>query len=105
MFPDLLSRVKTILEIEWSIESDDILNEFIGNFVQMINVYIGADTFPNELEFVVVECTVARYLRMGSEGYDSESIGEISITYQDILTPYIPYLDTYKSTSNKVKFL
>ena len=86
------------MKLNGVLNHDDILNEFIGNFVQMINVYVGADTFPTELEFVVVECTVARYLRMGSEGYDSESIGEISITYQDILTPYIPYLDTYKST-------
>lgn len=104
MFPDLLNRVKTILGV-WTIDHDDVLNEFIGNFVQMINVYVGAETFPTELEFIVVECTVARYLRIGSEGYESESLGEVSITYQDILTPYIPYLDSYKSTSSKVKFL
>ena len=102
--PDLLARVKTILGI-WSIDHDDVLNEFIGNFIQMINVYVGSETFPTELEFIVVECTVARYLRIGSEGYESESLGEVSITYQDILTPYIAYLDSYKSTSSKVRFL
>ena len=105
MFPYyLLDRIKTVLGI-WSIDEDNVLKEFIGNFIQMINLYVGADTFPTELEFIVVECTVARYLRMGSEGYESESLGEVSITYQDILTPYIAYLDTYKSTNKKVKFL
>ena len=105
MFPNLLDRVKIILDYEFTIEHDDMLNEFIRNFVQMVNLYVGTEELPIELDFIVVECTVARYLRRGAEGFASESLGEISISYEDIITPYIPYLETYKATNKKVKFL
>ena len=101
----ILTRVKTILGLEFEIDYDDILLEIINNITQMVNLYVNAESLPEELEFIVVESSVARYLRRGSEGLDSESMGEISFSYQEILTPYLTYLDTYKSTSNKVKFL
>lgn len=105
MYPDILSRVKTILTIEFDIEHDDFLKEIINNIASMVLLYIDEETLPTELEFVVVESAVSRYLRRGSEGFENESMGEISITYQEILTPYIPFLDKYKSKKNKVRFL
>lgn len=105
MFPEILARVKTILGLEWEIEYDDILNEFIGNFVQMVNFQTKTDTLPTELSFVVVEATVARWNRRGSEGIESESFGEISISYEEYLAPYNEYIERYKQTTNKVRFL
>lgn len=106
MNPDiLLARVKTILGLEFEIEFDDILNEFIGNFVQMVNFQAKTETLPNELSFIVVETTVSRFNRRGSEGYESESFGEISISYEEYLAPYLDYIEMYKKTTNKVRFL
>ncbi len=105
MFPEILARVKTILGLEFEIEYDDVLNEFIGNFVNMVNFQAKTDTLPSELTFIVVEATVARFNRRGSEGYESESFGEISISYEEYLSPYSPYIERYRLNTNKVRFL
>lgn len=106
---DLLERVKLILGIDIvDYSKDDVLNEFINNFSQAVNLYCNTTTLPLQLEYIVVECSISRYNRMGSEGLQSEGIDVISSTYVlDILEPYKPYMDAYRSTNSlkKVKFL
>ncbi|MCD4839734.1 phage head-tail connector protein [Neobacillus sedimentimangrovi] len=97
--------MKTILALNNS-DKDSILNEFIVNFTNAVNLYCGTETLPKELEFVVVECTIARYNRLGSEGLSQEQIDSIGSSYQsNIITPYLPYMDSYKNSRKKVKFL
>ena len=106
MNPELLNRVKRILGIEWDIDKDEILNEFIANSTQMVNLYCGTDILPEELEFIVIENVIARFNRMGSEGYESENFDTISINYlENLLTPYYPYMDSYRANNKKVRFL
>lgn len=101
----LLARVKTILDLNDGTK-DGTLIEFINNFAQAVNLYCGIDSLPLELEFVVVECTVSRYNRLGSEGLSQEQIDAIGTSYQtDIFTPYKQYMDAYKKSIKKVKFL
>jgi Phage gp6-like head-tail connector protein len=106
----MLNRVKTILAIEPSnAEKDTILNEFISNFSNAVNLYCGTTDLPLTLEFIVVEAVIARYNRLGSEGLTKEDIDVISLTYQEeILKPYMTYMDAYKSnnkSTNTVLFL
>lgn len=101
----MLERIKTILNLT-SNDKDAILTEFIGNFTSAVNLYCGTESLPVQLDFVVVESTIARYNRLGSEGLKSENIDVIGLTYiEDILSPYTPYMDAYKKSVTKVKFL
>lgn len=102
---DILTRVKNIMDIK-NQEKDIILGELIEVMTNAVNLYCGAETLPIQLEFVVVEATIARYNRLGSEGLKSENIDVIGLSYiEDILEPYKPYMDAYKQTNKKVKFL
>lgn len=40
-------------------------------------------TIPEELDYIVTECTIARYNRIGSEGMESESMDGHSAKYVD----------------------
>jgi hypothetical protein len=101
----MLGRVKTVMAIS-NTEKDAIINEFISNFTNAVNLYCGTESIPMQLEYVVVESTVARMNRVGSEGLKSENIDVIGLNYiEDILEPYKPYMDSYKQSAKKVKFL
>lgn len=67
---------------------------------------------PEELEYVLTECTIARYNRIGSEGMTTESMDGHSATYVDTdLSDYEHeiklYLKDFDDTpkSGRVRFL
>ena len=69
-------------------------------------------TIPEELDYIVTECAIARYNRIGSEGMDSESMDGHSASYVDKdLSDYedeiLDYLSDDADGSKKgvVKFL
>lgn len=104
------------IEMLLGLDIDDVnaistLNTIMEMYTSAINLRAGTESVPTELEFVLIECTIARYNKLGSEGLKSESVDILSFTYHDeILTQYIPYLDAYKlnnnvSTKEKVRFL
>ena len=55
-------------------------------------------TIPPELEYILTECTIARYNRIGSEGMQSESMDGHSANYVDKdLRDYEPDILDYLS--------
>lgn len=101
---DIQVRVKTILGI--GDEKDAVIEQLIATMTSAVNLYCGIDTLPIELEFVVVETTISRFNRLGSEGLTQEQIDSLSTSFQtDIFAPYKQYMDAYKKKSNKVIFL
>ena len=56
-----------------------------------------------ELEFVLIELSIQRYNRIGSEGISSESVDGKSVSYEDDFESYKVYLDDYisKNGTNK----
>lgn len=103
---DILIRVQNILNV--GAEKDMVLNELITNQTDAVNLYCGTTTLPTELEFIVVETTIARYNRLGSEGYSQEQIDSLGTSFaQDLLAPHKPSMDRYvkNNKSNKVRFI
>jgi Phage gp6-like head-tail connector protein len=93
----MLKRVKLRLKQE---SNEVLLQELINTSKDKILLYIGGDTLPQQLETICVELTVATYNRLGSEGYASENVGEVSYTYSDdLLKPYKTVLDRYIAQS------
>ena len=102
---ELLSRVKLIMNIT-DTSRDAVISELLNNITGAVLLYCGAEELPTALEFVVVEATVSRMNRLGSEGLKSENIDVIGLNYiEDTLSPYVPYLDSVKKSMKKVRFL
>ena len=96
----LLNRIKTLLGIP---DNDELIYE-ITELTKSKNLnYINEVELPLELEFVLVELTIQRYNRIGSEGIASESVDGKSVSYEDMFENYKPYLDDYISRSGKSK--
>ena len=96
----LLNRIKTLLGIP---DIDELIYEITELTKSKILNYINEVELPLELEFVLVELTIQRYNRIGSEGIASESVDGKSVSYEDIFENYKPYLDDYISRSGKSK--
>ena len=96
----LLNRIKTLLNIEGY---ENLIYEITELTRSKILNYINEVELPLELEFVLVELTVQRYNRIGSEGIASESVDGKSVSYEDIFENYKPYLDDYISRNGKSK--
>jgi hypothetical protein len=103
----VLDNVKTLLGIS-DTSKDAQLNVLISQTEQAIRNYTKLSTIPTEITFVIESVVVAKYNQQGSEGYKSESVEGLSITYHDdIFRLYIPYLDEYKATNgiNRLRML
>ena len=98
----LLNRVKVLLGITNN-DNEELLREIIEITKSKILNYINEVELPLELEFVLVELTIQRYNRIGSEGIVSESVDGKSVSYEDVFENYKPYLDDYISRSGKSK--
>ena len=96
----LLNRIKTLLGIT---DNDELIYEIIELTKSKILNYINKEELPKELEFILVELSIQRYNRIGSEGISSESVDGKSVSYEDDFENYKIYLDDYiyKSGTNK----
>ena len=93
----LLNRIKTLLNIEGN---ENLIYEIVNITEAKILNYINASEMPKELEFVLIELSVQRFNRIGSEGIASESIDGKSVSYDDDFTGYKHYLDDYISRNS-----
>lgn len=98
---DYLTKVKTLTGVY---EQDEVLSEIIQLVEEKILSYLDLNEVPNALGWIVVELSVVRFNRIGSEGMSSESVdGGTSSYIEDELGQYKVYLDKYirQNTQNK----
>ena len=93
----LLNRIKVLLGVS---ENDALVSEIIELTKEKILNYINKTELPNELEFVLIELSIQRYNRIGSEGIVSESVDGKSVSYEDDFETYKHYLDEYMTRNN-----
>ena len=93
----LLNRIKVLLGVS---ENDALVSEIIELTKEKILNYINKTELPNELEFVLIELSIQRYNRIGSEGIASESVDGKSVSYEDDFETYKHYLDEYMTRNN-----
>ena len=96
----LLNRIKTLLKIQ---DNYELIYEIIELTKSKILNYINKEELPKELEFILVELSIQRYNRIGSEGISSESVDGKSVSYEDDFENYKTYLDDYIFRNNKNK--
>ena len=97
----LLSKVKTFLGIIDNY-NDELIEEIIEITKEKILNYINEKELPRELEFILIEQSIERYNRIGSEGIASESVDGKNVSYEDSFESCKQYLDDYiKKYKNK----
>ena len=96
----LLNRIKTLLNCEGN---EELITEIVNITEAKILNYINAREMPKELEFVLIELSVQRFNRIGSEGIASDSVDGKNISYDDSFENYKTYLDDYIFRNNKNK--
>ena len=78
-----LIETKTLLGVD-NERVDVIYGMYEKRLIRRIQRYSpDTDTIPKELDYIVTECAIARYNRIGSEGMDSESMDGHSASYVD----------------------
>lgn len=96
----LLNRVKVLLGIANN-DNTDLLNEIIEITKSKILSYVNEAELPNELEFVLVELSIKRFNRIGSEGFASETVDGKIMSYEESeFEGYKKYLDDYICKNN-----
>ena len=96
----LLNRIKTLLQIQ---DNDELIYEIVEITKEKILNYINEKELPIELEFILIELSIERYNRIGSEGIASESVDGKSVSYEDNFESCKQYLDDYIFRNNKNK--
>lgn len=99
----LLTNVKTLLGVT---DQDLVINTIIDLNTKALLNRIGVNELPAELEYIVIETTVSRYNRLGSEGLSSEGIDVIKQTFtEDIFSPYSKDIHEYKKNTFRIKVI
>ena len=78
-----LENTKTLLGVD-NKRVDVIYEQFQGRLLRRLQrSKSDIESIPAELEYILTECTIARYNRIGSEGMTSESMDGHSASYVD----------------------
>lgn len=105
----MLETVKILLGIE-SDDRDALLNLIISSAMARLKVLLGGMEPPESLEYIVVDVSVRRFNRIGSEGMTSHTVEGESISFSDsdfagFEDDIQAYLDTQsESTRGRVRF-
>lgn len=84
---------------------DDLLNELIEDATARVLAYINQDgvvnqTVPDAVTWVIKDVVVKMYNRIGDEGKQSGTEGNVSNTWEAIdLSQYADALDVYRESS------
>jgi len=108
-----LAEIKRSLSLsEFDTEQDVLLLDLMSRAGSSVCSYIGETMVPEALNWVVVEATIARFNRMGSEGMSAQNLEGNSSTYtsEDTVVNYYSHLDIWVKqnkvvSSKRVRFL
>lgn len=108
----MLETLKLLLGIpEDDVSRDAVLNWIISATTGRLKLLLGGVDPPEELEYIIIDVSVIRYNRIGSEGFDSHEVeGENIGLSDDDFARYADEIEAYltglKDTKiGKVRFL
>lgn len=90
----MLEQIQLLLGVD---DEDTLLETIVNLTTSKVLSRIKEKVVPVELEYIIIEASVARYNRIGSEGLKSESVDGRTQSYEDDLAPYEATLDDYVS--------
>lgn len=80
----MLEQIKSLLGFEAHDAShDDLLNTIVSLTKNRLCLLINAEKVPESLQYIVVEVSVIRFNRIGSEGFSSHGVEGESMAWND----------------------
>ena len=108
----MLKNIKILLGIDPTDSSKDaLLKLIISTVTARLQVLLGGIEPPESLEYIILEVTIKRYNRIGSEGLTSHSVEGESLSFNDsdfdsFASDIQAFLDTQNSGERgKVRFI
>jgi hypothetical protein len=107
----MLEQIKQLLGLTDDTSLDDLLATIMNLATARLKLKIGGIEPPEELEHIIVELSVARFNKIGSEGLSSHSVEGESLSFtENDLAPFSDeiqvFLDGQKeNTRGKVRFI
>lgn len=107
----MLENLKMLLGLENDESKDDLLSLIIKLVTARLTILLGGIEPPEELEHIIVEVAVARFNKIGSEGFSSHSVEGESMNFtnddfEGFSAEIQAYLDGQKdNTRGKVRFI
>lgn len=106
---DIIKKAKDRANNVLNVEDHNmpLLTELTQIQTELLAEKLGTE-IPENLIFIIVETTIARYRRVGAEGISTKKIDVISNTYSDeLFEPYKEIIARYsdKSTHKKVRLI
>lgn len=107
----MLETLKMLLGFTEDDNRDEVLSLIINLATARLKLLIGGIEPPEELEHIIVEVSVARFNKIGSEGLSSHSVEGESLSFaNDDFAPFMTeiqaFLDNQKGNSRgKVRFI
>lgn len=92
----MLDDILTMLGIEDP--GDAIINQIniiINTTTSRLNALLGVTSTPTDLEYIVMEVSIARYNRIGSEGASHHAVSGETLTWSQ--NDFAPYEDDIKA--------
>lgn len=100
----MLEDVKVLLGIpeeDVNAERDKRLELIIRTTESRLKVLLGSAGLPESLEYIVVEVSVIRFNKIGSEGFSSHGVEGESIVFSD--NDFAGFMDDINTYINRMK--
>ena len=107
----MLETLKLLLGLENDDSRDDLLTKIKDLVTARLKLLLGGIEPPEEMEHIIIEVSIARFNKIGSEGLSSHSVEGESLSFaENDFAPFMSeiqaYLDGQKeNTRGKVRFL
>lgn len=109
----MLDKLKLLLGLKGENDEglDELLSLIISSATSRLKILLGGIEPPESMDYIILEVSVIRYNKIGSEGFSSHTVEGESMSFNDDdFSSYKgeiqSYLDSLKeSTKGKVRFL
>lgn len=91
---DALARIQNVLNVDE--DNLKLLTELTQIQTEMLMEKLGGIEVPENLIYIIVETTIARYRRVGAEGISDKRVDVITNKYtEDLFAPYDDIISHY----------
>lgn len=96
---DILNSIKTLLNIKD--QDDSQLAVIIDLTTNRLKTLLNVEEVPEQLQYIIVEVSIVRFNRIGSEGVSTHSVEGESMSFND--SDFNGYLDDIKAWKDAEK--
>ena len=99
----MLEKIKLLLGITDN-DLDTKLTLIVDSVTARLKLLLGGLNPPSDLEHIIVEVSIIRFNRIGSEGMSAQSVEGESNTYQDNdFSGFADEIEAFKASQNNTK--